>query len=141
MIDYLWFKALHVAVVVIWVGGVLLNGVVLSLLARDPGGLSHPGLERLHHWDRWVTNTAQGLVWIFGIVLIVMGGWFPDGWLLVKLAFVIFIAAIHGVQSASLRKLAAGKEITTRMALVRQSAYWVIGAIFAIAFMVVLKPF
>lgn len=138
--DYLLFKALHIFFVLLWVAGVLINGVVLWLVARAPDNLSKSALQFLHFWDRWVSNIAQGGVWIIGITLIVLGGWFPDGWLIAKLVLVTAIAGIHGTQSATLRKLARGKDVSRRLAFVRHSAFIVVGIILLVVLLVVLKP-
>ena len=47
------------------------------------------------------------LAWILGITLAVKGAWFGAGWLSAKLVFVVALSAVHGVQTKTLRKLAA----------------------------------
>ena len=76
---YLWLKALHLAAVITWVGGMLMLSVLLGLMTRQP--LPHdPGQRRLmvavHQWDRRVTNPALGLLWLLGLTLAWQGGWF-----------------------------------------------------------------
>jgi uncharacterized membrane protein len=139
--DYTLLKALHVAADLVWFGGVLLNGVVLALVARAPDLLPRGSLAHFRRWDLWVSNPAQGLAWVFGIWLIVAGGWFPDGWLIAKLAFVLVLAGLHGSQSAALRKLAAGQAASRRTALMRYSAPVALACALVIPLLVILKPF
>ena len=144
--DYSLIKALHIAADLVWFGGVLTNGIVLALVAATPEALAQTALKRFRLWDLWVSNPAQGLAWIFGIWLIVAGGWtfngfIPDGWLLAKLVFIFILAGIHGSQSAALRKLAAGKPADIRVGMMQTSAYVALVCALAIPLLVVLKPF
>ncbi len=144
-LDYNLLKALHVGADLIWFGGVLLNGVVLSFVARAPGVVPDAALKHFRRWDLWVSNPAQGFAWIFGIWLIIAGGWtsngwLPDGWLIAKLAFVIVLAGIHGSQSAALRKLAGGKPAERRTAMMRHSEAIALVSAVAISPLVVMKP-
>jgi len=139
--DYLWFKAVHVFAVLLWVGGVIANGVLLAVVARTPQGVQDEVLTRFRKWDVRVSNPVQGLAWIAGITLIVMGGWISDGWLHVKLAAVIAIAAVHGVQSATLRKLVDRKDVSRRLEIARHTALVTMIAVGLIAIMVIVKPF
>lgn len=134
-------KSLHIFSVLVWVSGVLMNGVVLSLIKRQPDSLDQISIAGIHRWDRWVANPAQGAAWAFGIGLIFMGGWFPDGWLIIKLICVIGVSAIHGVQSAALRKISRGQDTQRRLTLTKHSAIATLLAVLVIIFMVVNKPF
>jgi len=145
-LDYNLLKALHVGAVLIWFGGVMLNGIVLALVARSPGTMPDTAFRHFRRWDLWVSNPAQGFAWIFGIWLIIAGGWtsngwLPDGWLLAKLVFVFVLAGIHGSQSAALRKLAGGKAAERRIGMMRYSAMIALVSAVAISVLVVMKPF
>jgi putative membrane protein len=139
--DYMWTKAIHVIAVLVWVSGMVANGLAFVVTAEDKSGLGGNVIARLHVWDRWVTNPAQGIAWLAGLTMIWLGGWFPDPWLIVKLLAVTFLAALHGVQSATLRKMADGRDVSKRLPLVRLSAFLVIGAITIAVTMVIVKPF
>ncbi len=145
-LDYTLLKALHVAADLIWFGGIVLNGVVLSLVAKAPGTMPESALRHFRRWDLWVSNPAQGFAWIFGIWLIIDGGWIsngwlPDGWLIAKLGIVLVLAGLHGSQSAALRKLASGKAAERRTGMVRHSALIAVICAVAIALQVIVKPF
>lgn len=139
--DYSVLKALHVAADLVWFGGLVLNGVVLSILAGAPEALPQDALKRFRRWDLWVSNPAQGFAWLFGIWMIVGGGWWLDGWLIAKLVFVLILAGIHGSQSAALRKLAAGQSADRRVGMMHLSVYVALACAIAIPLLVILKPF
>ena len=144
--DYTLLKALHIFSVLVWFGGILANGVVLSVLNALPEAILSAALTRFRLWDLWVSNLAQGFAWIFGIWLIVDGGWYfsvgiPDGWLLAKLVLVSFLSSIHGSQTAVLRKRAKGIAAERRLFLTAHSAVLALVCALAIPLLVVLKPF
>ena len=130
---YTWLKALHVASAMTFVSGVLGVAVLLNATGRDHVDL----MRRVRRWDQQVTTPAMLLVWGLGLSLGLMGGWFRDGWLIAKLAFVIVLSGVHGVQSAKVRRLAGGISIAPASRLV---APMIIGSVLAIAILVVVKP-
>ncbi len=139
---YLWIKSVHLAAVLAWVGGMLALSVAL---AARPAHMAVGGsgdqtlLAALHRWDRRVTTPALGGVWLLGIALVVMGGWYSAPWLWAKFVIVLLLSGIHGNQSASLRRLLAGQA-----AQLPASVRWVPGltlaAISVVALLVILKP-
>jgi uncharacterized membrane protein len=46
------------------------------------------------------------LSWGAGILMASLGGWFAQGWLLIKIGLVVLLSAIHGFQAARLKSLA-----------------------------------
>ena len=130
---YTWVKALHVAAAVTFVGGVL--GASVFLTAAQPGHAETA--QAVHRWDRTVTTPAMLLVWAFGLTLALMNGWFHSAWLIAKLALVVVLSGLHGVQSAKLRRLAGGLAATMPPRVV---APLVVGCTIAIAILVVVKP-
>ncbi len=84
---YLLLKAGHVAAVLVWIGGML-----VAALAPVP------------RWDRLVTTPAMLLAFAFGLAVAMTGGWFPQAWLIGKLAVVLALAALHGVLSGRQRR-------------------------------------
>ncbi|MBU1174930.1 MAG: CopD family protein [Alphaproteobacteria bacterium] len=145
-LPYELLKTLHIASVLVWFGGVLMNGVVLGVLASTADALALPAVRRLRRWDLFVSNSAQALAWVFGIWLIVSGGWYfsvgiPDGWLLAKLVLVSVLSSLHGSQTAVLRKRARGLAAERRLFLTAHSAWLVLACAIAIPLLVVFKPF
>jgi putative membrane protein len=137
---YLLLKSFHLAAVLAWVGGMLALSVALAaqrVHGAQPSG--QPLLTAIHRWDQRITTPALGLVWLLGIALLVMGGWYGAPWMWAKFAIVSALSGIHGKQSASLRRLLAGQ-----VAQPPASARWVpgltVGATSAVALLVILKP-
>lgn len=132
---YPWLKALHVGAALAFTGGVLTVSVFLAAVpVSDTGARSIArGIRR---WDQAVTTPAMLLVWAIGLMLAMTGHWFAAGWLQAKLAFVLVLSGLHGVQSGHLRRLVGGAAIRPR-----QSAPFVIGCAIAIALLAVAKPF
>lgn len=64
--------------------------------------------QRIRRWDQAVTTPAMLLVWSFGLVVALSGGWLADGWLQAKLVLVVLLSALHGMQSGQLRRLNGG---------------------------------
>lgn len=139
---YLFIKSFHLVAVLTWVGGMLAQSVALAaLLKRAPGAHAgeQPLLTAIHRWDQRVTTPALGLVWVLGIALAVMGGWYSAPWLWAKFAIVSALSGIHGNQSASLRRLLAG-QVAQPPASVRWVPGFTVGAISAVALLVIFKP-
>jgi putative membrane protein len=139
---YLFLKAFHLAAVLTWVGGMLALSVAL---AARPAHMAGSGsgdqtlFAALHRWDRRVTTPALGAVWLLGIALVVMGGWYSAPWLWAKFVIVFVLSGVHGNLSASLRRLLAG-QVAQLPAAVRWAPGLTVGAITAVALLVILKP-
>lgn len=143
---YLWLKALHVAAVLVLLGGLAVLAVTVASVSKA-GGMANvqaqgqAGLiDAVHRWDRRVTSPALGLVWVLGIMLAGMGGWFSAPWLMIKLVFVVLLSALHGMMSGMLRRAVKGGARPMPSFLQHFPAAIVVSAI-AIALLVVIKPF
>lgn len=105
---YLWLKALHVAAVVLWVGGTLAMAGFLARAGRL--GAGRKALAREVGWANAIAiSPAEGVVWLIGIYMIIDAGWWPEGWLLVKLAAAAGVAALRGMLAGRIRRAAAGE--------------------------------
>jgi len=142
---YIWLKALHVGAVFVMLGGILILALATAFVSK-PAADAATASERaalrdaILRWDRRVTSPALGLVWVLGIALGIMGGWFSSAWLILKLCFVVFLSALHGMLHGMLRR--SGRDSSRplpRMLHVFPAAI-VVSAI-AIAVLVVVKPF
>lgn len=98
---YLWFKALHIAAALMFVGGVLALTIVLDAIRIAPGTVA---FARVQRWDRAVTTPAMLLVWVLGFMLAMTAHWLADHWLQAKLVLVVILSGLHGVQSGRLRR-------------------------------------
>ena len=132
---YPWMKALHVAAALAFTGGVLAVSVFLAAVRGGDAGAGSIA-RGIRRWDQAVTTPAMLLVWALGLTLATTGHWFADGWLQVKLGFVLVLSGLHGVQSGRLRRLAGGGE-----ARPSRGAPIAIGCAVAIALLAVAKPF
>jgi uncharacterized membrane protein len=104
--DPIWLKAVHVAVVLVFAGGLLAQS--LAVAAALQGSVSPDLVARLRKWDQRVTAPALLAVWALGIAAALGGGWFGAGWLSAKLLLVAALTGLHGVQAGALRRLALG---------------------------------
>ncbi len=130
---YMWLKALHVAAAFTFFAGVLGAAVFLAGADADSAG----ALRAMRRWDQHVTTPAMLLVWALGLTLALSGGWFKAPWLIVKLGFVVALSALHGMQSAKLRRM-AGNGVAPAPS--RFAAPLAIAVILVIAVLAVLKP-
>ena len=132
--DYSWFLALHIVAIAIWIGGMLVNGVILGVSA------DRRTIAATRRWNQRLVAPAMALAWALGITLAVKGGWFQAHWLSAKLVFVLALSALHGVQSGTLRRMVADPS-RKPSAFVRLSAPLAFLGALVIVFLVVAKPF
>lgn len=132
---YSALKAAHVASVIIFVGGVLVDAVFLSIAS----GSGQPAISAVRRWGRTVTTPAMLLAWTLGLTMALQQGWFASFWLPTKLAFVLLLSALHGMQSGRLRRLEGGQTPAPN-AMVRLGGLLTVGSVVAIAFLAVMKP-
>jgi len=142
--DYRWLNALHIMAGVIWLGGIFIMAAIVVAWSQSRSvvaqGGSDPLLEYARRWNRFVTSPAMILLWAFGIALIVNGDWLLPLWLGIKLAVLVFLSALHGILSGTLRRLATGETSTVSL-LARNAAWLTVVAIIIIVALAVLKPF
>lgn len=130
---YLSIKALHVASVITWMGGMI---VVPAALAGGTG----PGRSdaiRLHF--SCVTTPAMILALVLGLWLAQDAGWFRAGWLQAKLILVIGMTGLHGTLSGQLRRLGTGHAHIVPVWIPWLSTAAMI-VVLAIAILAVVKP-
>lgn len=134
---YPWVKALHVAAVLVFAGGVLGVAVFLRAYAGTAGASTAQALAgALHRWDRAVTTPAMLVAWGLGLALAGPGHWFGAAWLSAKLVFVVALSALHGIQSGRLRRGSQGSPVASSTA-----APLVVACLVVIAVLAVVKPF
>ncbi|WP_241075616.1 CopD family protein [Achromobacter insuavis] len=108
---YLLVKALHIALMLFWVAGMVVQAFVLAAAAKLPGPAlpqELAWLRLLRKWERLLTTPAMVGALASGVYLASSAGWFGSGWLSAKLALVLLLAAVHGMQAGRLRWLAEG---------------------------------
>ena len=139
--DYDLLKAIHVAADFIWLGGILLNGVVLAVAIGLPERLPTDLFAKIRRWDLSVSLPAMVVVWVFGLWIALDGGWYRDGWFMTKFVLVLLLSGLHGSQMAALRKLAAGQPTPERATMVKVSASAASILAVVVTFLAIMKPF
>lgn len=139
--DYLWLKALHIAAVATWIGGLILAAATITALSASRSTLGRSSvLDAVRRWDRRVTSPAMLLVWGLGLTLALQGGWFTAPWLLLKLALVLLLSALHGMLSGTLRRLASS-DGPPASSILRHASPMIVLCVLVIVILVVIKPF
>jgi uncharacterized membrane protein len=140
---YLWLKALHVAAVLAWTGGLVLLCVATVALRPATGVVLLPHEQRLYTgilgWERRVTRPTMLAVWALGLALAGVGGWWGAPWLHAKLAVVVGLSGLHGVLAGALRR----RQEQPRHALPAWMAWapaLALAGMATVAVLVVLKP-
>ncbi len=139
----LWLKALHVAAVIAWMGGMLLLALAHARLVALPTPRSSEAqawIAAVRFWDRRYTVPAMGLAWALGILTAAHAGFFSAGWLWAKLVFVFLLSALHGVLSGRLARLSANPAHLPAAAF-RHAGIAVLAGVCVVAVLVVVKPF
>lgn len=140
---YLLIKSLHLALVLFWVEGMVVQAFVLAAADKLPGPALPQELARLRllrKWERLLTTPAMVGALASGVYLATSAGWFGSGWLSVKLALVLVLAAVHGMQAGRLRRLAEAAGEVTEARPMRLMPV-VLAAPVLIILLVVVKPF
>ncbi|MFZ5694479.1 MAG: CopD family protein [Pseudomonadota bacterium] len=136
MIPYLVVKALHVACVLLFVGGLFSQAFAVAAGQRGDAGIT----ALVSTWDRRVTVPAILAVWLTGAAIAAEGAWFASPWLWAKLTLVVALTGLHGIQSGRLRRLRRGDPPPAAMRASHTAAF-IAASVTIIALLVVLKPF
>ena len=134
---------LHVSADIVLIVGLLAAAFVLAALSfQNATSLTKDqrmvaGMRGLH---RSATTPALLLAWFCGVWLAVQGGWFHSGWLHVKLVLVLALSALHGLESAALRRACAPAPVTPARAW-RAAPPLALGALVAVLWLALVKPF
>jgi putative membrane protein len=105
---YLWLKAAHIISVIAWMAGMLyLPRLFVYHASAKPGSEQSETFKVMERrLLNFIMTPAMIATWIFGIALIVQGGWFAAGWFHTKLALVLVLSGLHGMMSSWLGKFA-----------------------------------
>jgi len=140
---YLWIKVFHVTAVIAFVGGLLMQSVLLRSLADAPLPRM-PEVRRLliamKQWDRLVTIPAMLLVWTLGMTMAVKAHWFGASWLSIKLVMVVALSGLHGVQAGSIRRM-IGDNVGRVSGHFRFASWFALASSAMIVCLAMLKPF
>ena len=108
---YDWFKAFHVIAVIAWMAGLLYlpRLFVYHCLAAPGSDKSETFKVMERRLLRAIMNPAMIASWIFGLAAAQTGGLWGDGWLHVKLVFVLALTGIHMAMAKWRREFAADR--------------------------------
>jgi protoporphyrinogen IX oxidase len=133
---YLVVKAAHLLAMVIWLSGMIVVPLLLSRRSRQPVPTAEA--EALRRAFARVCTPSMIAVWILGLTLAQMSGWFSEGWVMAKIGLVLVLSGLHGALVGQLRRVAAGDPVPAFAA----NAHWaVLGLLTAIILLAVLRPF
>lgn len=132
---YIYVKAAHVAVVMVFTCGLLAQSLAVANLWMGSNHL-HQAIRR---WDHQVTTPAMLATWALGISLAMMGHHLTSGWLVAKIALVTAMSGLHGYQSGLLRR-SLTDQATTSSFYNRLSPALVVITVCVITTLVIAKP-
>ena len=96
---YLWIKALHIISVIAWMAGLLYLPRLFVYHAETEIGSAQSETFKImeRRLFRAIMTPAMGATWIFGLLLLAIPGMvdFSDGWIYVKLTFVVLMSGAH----------------------------------------------
>lgn len=142
--DEPWLNFLHIVAVMTWVGGMRVAAMAITAGsgARRPQEIEARNglLVHVGRWDRRVTTPAMLLAWLLGLALALTGQWFPQAWLVAKLAMILLLSALHGFLSGSPRRISLGQSPEAPASLHHAPAA-LLAAVPVIVALVVIKPF
>lgn len=134
---YFVIKALHILSDFLLIGGMLINAFVISMV---PAPIRVGVINALRKYDRTVTTAALAGAWIFGLWLAFGYIGFSEGWLHAKLLLVVLLSALHGMQQAAMRKMAADPKLDPN-AFVRRGMPIILICLVLVVALAVIKPF
>lgn len=105
---FLWVKAVHVIAIISWMAGMLyLPRLFIYHCDAEPGSRQSETFKVMERrLLQIIINPAMIVSWVLGLWLAWTAGYFSEGWLHAKLAFVLALSAVHGYFSAAVRAFA-----------------------------------
>jgi putative membrane protein len=104
----LWVKALHILSVIAWMAALLYLPRLMVYHAD-----SAPGSEKSETFKvmerrllKGIATPAMAATWVFGVWLAFLEGAWSDGWLHVKLVFVVLLSGFQGFLARQVRVFA-----------------------------------
>ena len=105
----LWVKALHVIAVIAWMAGMLYLPRLFVYHADAAKGSDLSETFKVMEWRllKLIINPSMILVFITGIALALLTGYWQAGWLQAKFILVLGLAGLHGYLARCVRAFAA----------------------------------
>ena len=139
---YPWVVALHVIFVIFLMAGLFMMPRLFIYHQEAEAGSAEDArwLDREDRLRRIILNPSLILVWLFGLMLAVHGGFWMQGWFHAKLALVLALSGYHGWVIGYFRKLRRGLRPLSGRALRLLNEVPGVIAI-AVVILVFVKPF
>jgi putative membrane protein len=138
----LWLKAFHVMAVIAWMAGMFyLPRLFVYHADAKPGSETSETFKVMEQrLLQIIMRPAIIAVWLSGLGLAYLGGYWADGWFHAKFALVLAMSALHGFMAGCVKRFAADQNTRDgRFYRILNEAPTVLMA--AIVLLVILKPF
>jgi putative membrane protein len=108
---YLWIKALHVLSVISWLAALLyLPRLMVYHCAAETGSVQSETFKVMERrLLRAIATPAMIVAWLTGLWLAYDAGLFPQGWLHAKLALVLLLSLLHGLNAKWVKDFATNR--------------------------------
>ena len=105
---YLWIKALHVVAVISWMAALLyLPRLMVYHAEAEPHSKQSETFKVMERrLLRFIANPAMAAAWLTGLWMAYEAGAFREGWLHGKLALVLILSAVHGINAKWIKDFA-----------------------------------
>jgi protoporphyrinogen IX oxidase len=142
IVTYEWIKAAHLIFVIFWIAGLFMLPRFYVYHQEAPAGSDEEKrwIERESKLRTIIITPAMMLVWVLGLTLVYIGGFWDQTWFQLKFALVFGLSGYHGWMVGYGRKLARGERPLSGRALRLMNE--IPGAATAlIVILVIVKPF
>lgn len=115
----IWVKAAHIIFVIFLMAGLFMMPRFFVYHHQCAVGSEEDAkwIEREDRLRRIILNPALTVVWVLGLLLAFNGGYWSQGWFLIKFVFVLGLGAYHGWMIGYFRKLQRGQRPLSEKAL------------------------
>ena len=113
---YLWIKAFHIIAVIAWMAGMLyLPRLFVYHCEVAPGTAESERFKRMEmRLLRIIINPSMIAVWIFGLLLVLLGQFWAEPWMQLKFTLVVVLSALHGFLSRCRRDFAKDANVRSQ---------------------------
>jgi putative membrane protein len=139
---YEWLKALHIVAVIAWMAGIFyLPRLFVYHAASEVGSAQSETFKIMERrLLSAIMTPAMIAVWIFGLLLMWIGGWWTEHWFWAKLALVVAMTGFHFWLAARQRDFAEDRNrLSGRTYRMMNELPTLL--VVAIVILVVVKPF